>query len=182
MTKKTLLLPLFCSLFFWSCQISSIEKDTGVDNSVVVNSQIMATNADPTSISTGMKNYESYFVSAKTNKIYGYIISVPLNYNPSSSTKYPLLVFMHGSGEKPGTLDYNLKSLKIHGPHKEIFSKGRAFPAVIVSIQMARFEAEVNASAVKELIDVITGAIEIPNPTKGAIGLGKYNIDMNRIH
>jgi hypothetical protein len=175
----SLLLSLFCTVL-WSCQKSPIEKNTG--NSGEIISNVVSALADPTSISNGMKNYESYFLSSKDNKIHGYIISTPLNYSNANSTRYPLLVFMHGDGEKPGTLDYNLSSLKAHGPHKEIFNKGRAFPAIIVSIQMAKGEGVVNPAVVKELIDVITGEANVPNPTKGAVGLGKYNIDMNRIH
>jgi hypothetical protein len=175
----SLLLSLFCTVL-WSCQKSPNEKNTG--SSGEISSNVISATADPTSISNGMKNYESYFLSSKDSKIHGYIISTPLNYNAVNSTRYPLLVFMHGDGEKPGSLDYNLSNLKIHGPHKEIFSKGRAFPAIIVSIQMAKGESVVNPAVVKELIDVITGEASVPNPTKGAIGLGKYNIDMNRIH
>jgi hypothetical protein len=182
MRKLSLIAFLISANLIWGCQKSE-NLTPELNSSNPENSQVMAANVNPTSISRGMKNYESYFVSSKDGKIHGYIISVPLNYDPTSATKYPLLLFMHGDGEKPGnTEDYNLNKLKYHGPHKEIFNKGREFPAIIVSLQMARYEGVVNPAVVKELIDVITGEAAIPNPNNGAVGLGKYNVDMNRIH
>ncbi len=194
------LLILTCC-FIWSCKKTPIEIENGINNDATVNSEVSAIKDNPTSISAGMMNYESYFLSSKDNKIHGYIISTPLDYDPKSTKKYPLLVFMHGDGEKPGSKDYDLSKLKYHGPHKEIFSKGRSFPAVVVSIQMAKGEGVVNPAVIKELIDVITGQSPVPkqgkeegnnneeegnnnnnNNNKAAVGLGKYNIDLNRIH
>ncbi len=137
----------------------------------------------PNSVSDGMLNYESYFISKADGRIHGYIISVPLDYDPSKDTQYPLLVFMHGSGEKPSSSDYELSKLKIHGPHKEIYYAKRKFPAVIASIQMARWESEVNPKVIKEFIDVLTGVDQNPNVSSGgSYGFGKYEIDLEKLH
>src|SRR6476661_304442 len=154
------------SIFIASCQKS---EDLSVSKLSIKDQTSMALSSTPTSISAGMKNYESYFTSKAHAKIHGYIISTPLDYDPSSSKQYPLLVFMHGTGEKPYNVDYDFAKLKVHGPHKEIYYKGRAFPAIIVSIQLSRYDGEFNPAVVKELIDVLTGKAQPSGATAGEL-------------
>lgn len=199
MRKLLILSATSLSIFLGSCQketedlVPSTPVESAKDAIMSVSSS-----SKPTSTTKGMKNYESYFVSKEDGKPHGYIISTPLDYN--TSKKYPLLLFMHGSGEKPGN-DYDLNKLKYHGPHKEIFDKGRSFPAIIVSFQLSKYEGEFNPKVVKELIDIVSGLRSAPddddddddddnddNRNKGKkkdkanVGLQKYSIDLNRIH
>ncbi len=59
-----------------------------------------------------------------------YLVSLPEGYDPQGDKSYPVLVFLHGSGER-GT-DLNL--VRRHGPPKEV-AKGRKFPFIIISPQ-----------------------------------------------
>ncbi len=163
-------------------EISTTEElKTSNEISALSSTSIIPGDTKPTSTTNEMINYESYFVSKADGKIHGYIISIPKDYNPYKGKEYPLLVFMHGSGEKPYS-DYETSKLKIHGPHREIFNANRGFDAVIASIQMAKYEDEVNPKVIKEFIDVLSGTDVSPNKSQGAIGFGKYDIDLDRIH
>ena len=59
-----------------------------------------------------------------------YLVSVPDDYETSRGKRYPLLVFLHGSGER-GT---NLELLKVHGPMK-LAAAGKKFPFIVVAPQ-----------------------------------------------
>ncbi len=59
-----------------------------------------------------------------------YLVSVPEDYETSRGKRYPLLVFLHGSGER-GT---NLELLKVHGPMK-LAAAGKKFPFIVVAPQ-----------------------------------------------
>lgn len=59
-----------------------------------------------------------------------YLLYLPENYQADTAVKWPLLVFLHGSGES-GT---DLNKVKVHGPPK-LVEQGRKFPFIIVSPQ-----------------------------------------------
>ncbi len=59
-----------------------------------------------------------------------YLLYLPPDYAQNKHKKYPLIVFLHGSGER-GT---DLNKVKMHGPPKEI-EKGRQFEFIILSPQ-----------------------------------------------
>lgn len=61
---------------------------------------------------------------------YRYLLSKPEGYEADPAKKWPLVIFLHGSGER-GT---DLELLKKHGPPKLVAS-GQRFPAVIASLQ-----------------------------------------------
>src|ERR1700722_16034360 len=58
-----------------------------------------------------------------------YLLYLPSDYGKNRQ-KYPIILFLHGSGERGD----DLEMLKVHGPPKEI-AKGREFPFIIVSPQ-----------------------------------------------
>lgn len=59
-----------------------------------------------------------------------YLLYTPDEYGADAAKKWPLLIFLHGSGER-GT---DLEKVKIHGPPK-LIAKGQKFPFIVVSPQ-----------------------------------------------
>lgn len=59
-----------------------------------------------------------------------YLLYLPSNYEADTSSKWPLVIFLHGSGES-GT---DLNKVKKHGPPK-LVEEGKAFPFILVSPQ-----------------------------------------------
>lgn len=184
--KNILFLSLICLLgFLGSCKKSEkLIKDESITPPVTppATDTIKFINAKPTSVSTGMKNYQSYFLAKTDNKVHGFLISTPLDYDASNPKKYPLLVFIHGDWEKPENALYDHEKLKLYGPHKEIYYRQRAFPAIVASIQMSESDVFVNPKVVKEFIDVLMGKIDFQKTTDEATGYGRYYIDSNKVH
>jgi len=58
-----------------------------------------------------------------------YLLYLPKNYN-TSSEKFPLMLFLHGSGER----GHDLNLVKMHGPPK-LIDQGKDFPFIVVSPQ-----------------------------------------------
>ena len=61
---------------------------------------------------------------------YSYLLSKPEGYKAEAKKKWPLVIFLHGSGERGS----DLEQLKKHGPPK-LIAAGQKFPAVIASLQ-----------------------------------------------
>ncbi|MBC7948880.1 MAG: dienelactone hydrolase family protein [Chitinophagaceae bacterium] len=59
-----------------------------------------------------------------------YLLALPEGYDADTSRRWPLLIFLHGSGES-GT---DLSKVKIHGPPK-LVEEGKKFPFIVVSPQ-----------------------------------------------
>jgi dienelactone hydrolase len=59
-----------------------------------------------------------------------YYLSLPQDYGKDTAMRWPLLMFLHGSGES-GT---DIQKVKVHGP-PELADKGKQFPFIIVSPQ-----------------------------------------------
>jgi len=59
-----------------------------------------------------------------------YLLYLPDGYAENSAAKWPMLVFLHGSGER-GT---DIEKVKVHGPPK-LIQQGRKFPFVVLSPQ-----------------------------------------------
>lgn len=62
---------------------------------------------------------------------YKYLISLPDGYESSPDKKWPLLMFLHGAGERGD----NLELLKKHGPPK-LIAAGKKFEAIVVCPQV----------------------------------------------
>lgn len=78
---------------------------------------------------------------------YNYLLSLPEGYEADTAKKWPLLVFLHGSGERGD----NLELLNKHGPPK-LIAAGKKFEAIVVSPQVPDKNIW-NAHGVKALID-----------------------------
>ena len=61
---------------------------------------------------------------------YNYLLSKPEGYEADAAKKWPLVIFLHGSGERGN----DLEKIKQHGPPK-LIAAGQKFPAVIASLQ-----------------------------------------------
>lgn len=61
---------------------------------------------------------------------YRYLLSKPEGYEADPAKKWPLIIFLHGAGERGN----DLEMLKKHGPPK-LIAAGQKFPAVIASLQ-----------------------------------------------
>ncbi|WP_431216104.1 alpha/beta hydrolase-fold protein [Puia sp. P3] len=59
-----------------------------------------------------------------------YLLYLPQGYAKDSTQKWPLLLFLHGSGERGD----DLEKLKTHGPPK-LIAQGRQYPFIVVSPQ-----------------------------------------------
>jgi len=59
-----------------------------------------------------------------------YLLSLPDGYNNDTTQHWPLVLFLHGSGER-GT---DVEKVKMHGPPK-LVAEGRKFPFILVSPQ-----------------------------------------------
>lgn len=93
---------------------------------------------------------------------FGYFLYVPKN---KDNEKLPLIVFLHGAGERGnGTTD--LEKVKVHGLPKYV-AEGNEYPAIILAPQCPEGRVWNNLIfALKELIDNV---------------IDNYNVDINRI-
>lgn len=90
-----------------------------------------------------------------------YLISLPPGYEAEGETRWPLVVFLHGAGERGG----DLSKVAVHGPPKRV-AEGEAFPFLLVSPQCPEGEWWTE-QPVLELIDSLEE---------------KYRIDPSRIY
>ena len=86
-------------------------------------------------------------VKLKVQYEFRYLSYVPDGYGTDTSRKWPLLLFLHGTGERGSDLEL----VKIHGPPK-LIEAGRKFPFVVISPQCPQHTAWV-APALEALID-----------------------------
>src|SRR4051794_15022620 len=59
-----------------------------------------------------------------------YLLYMPKDYGKEAGKKWPLMLFLHGSGES-GT---DVEKVKVHGPPK-LVAAGKEFPFILVSPQ-----------------------------------------------
>jgi predicted peptidase len=94
----------------------------------------------------------------KTVKI-NFLLYLPEDYN--SSEKFPLMMFLHGSGERGSEIE----KVKVHGPPK-LIANGKNFPFIVVSPQCPDdqwWSLETLDALLNEIVD-------------------KYNVDEDRIY
>ena len=70
-------------------------------------------------------------VVASSEGGYQFLRYLPKDYSVQNSTKYPVLIFLHGSGER-GT---DISKVSIHGPPR-LAREGKDFPFIIISPQL----------------------------------------------
>jgi len=79
------------------------------------------------------------FKSTNTQKEREYFLYVPVGYESEKGKRWPVILFLHGFGERGDGLSDLEKVLK-HGPLMEAWVKGRDLPFLIISPQMPGFE------------------------------------------
>ncbi len=75
------------------------------------------------------------YVSTVTGEKREYVLSLPKGYETETGKLWPVILFLHGGGER-GDGKADLEKLLLHGPLKEVWQKGRDLPFIIVSPQM----------------------------------------------
>lgn len=110
---------------------------------------------------TGMYTAQAQQTAQKFVQETHYLLYLPDGYDKDTSTRFPLMIFLHGSGES----GEDLAKVKVHGPPKMI-EQGRKFPFIIVSPQ-----APPNTGWQTERMEAMLGDIK-----------KKYRVDEDRIY
>jgi len=84
-----------------------------------------------------------------------YQLYLPNEYDSKTTEKWPLVLFLHGSGERGD----DIEKVKIHGPPK-LVGQGKEFPFVLVSPQCPT-DARWNAEELNKLVDELTKSLRI---------------------
>lgn len=80
-----------------------------------------------------------------------YLLYTPAGYDPKGSRRWPLMLFLHGSGER-GT---DIRRVAVHGPPK-LAGQGRPFPFLIVAPQCPAGRSRQTEPLIALLDDVLT--------------------------
>jgi predicted peptidase len=86
---------------------------------------------------------------------YRYLLALPDGYKSDSGRKWPLIVFLHGAGER-GT---DLETVKKHGPPK-LIAAGQKFEAIVASLQCLAQQIW-NPHGVKALTDELIKTLRV---------------------
>ncbi|MCC7004118.1 MAG: dienelactone hydrolase family protein [Gemmatimonadaceae bacterium] len=99
------------------------------------------------------------FQASSVNAAIGYLWYAPESYRKSSTEQTPLLVFLHGSGEK-GNGTTELNRVRVHGPPR-LVHEGREFPFIVVSPQLPTSQGGWSSGLVKQLIDTLQSRFRV---------------------
>jgi hypothetical protein len=86
---------------------------------------------------------------------YHYLLSQPEGYAADAKKKWPLVIFLHGSGER-GT---DLEQIKRHGPPK-LIAAGQKFPAVVASLNGATSSEDVIRKSLEWVLSLDSATVE----------------------
>lgn len=96
------------------------------------------------------------FIGTVTKKVsVQYLLYLPVDYQEAKSQSFPLLIFLHGSGERGDNLDL----LKINGLPK-LIDDGEEFPFIVLSPQCPALE-EFSIDALYELFQFIVSEYRV---------------------
>lgn len=119
------------------------------------------------------KVHAKEFQTEVTVKVgYRYSLYIPKEYSPGSKRKWPLIIFLHGSGERGEDLDV----LTRNGPPKMI-AAGHAFPALVASPQAPDHNTW-EPHSVKALVDALRREYHIDDDRVylTGISMGGYGV------
>jgi predicted peptidase len=94
-----------------------------------------------------------------------YLLYLPSDYDAQGTTQWPLVLFLHGSGERGD----DIEKVKIHGPPK-LVSQGKAYPFVLVSPQCPT-GSRWNANELSMLVDDLAKTYRIDRQRLYVTGL-----------
>jgi predicted peptidase len=94
-----------------------------------------------------------------------YQLYLPNEYDTKTTEKWPLVLFLHGSGER----GEDIEKVKIHGPPK-LAGQGQEFPFVLVSPQCP-MDSRWNAEELDKLVDELTRSLRIDRQRLYVTGL-----------
>jgi predicted peptidase len=95
-----------------------------------------------------------------------YLLYLPPNYKAGARERFPLLLFLHGFGER----GHDLEKIKVHGPFKEI-AAGRQFPFIIVAPQMPETQTSWDVDTLTGLLDEIEGKYRVDKSREYVSGI-----------
>jgi len=75
------------------------------------------------------------YLSSATNAEREYLLYLPVGYDSEKGKRWPVILFLHGGGERGDGLK-DLEKTLLHGPLMEAWTKGRDLPFVMISPQM----------------------------------------------
>jgi predicted peptidase len=109
---------------------------------------------------------------------YAYLLTLPNLYDAEPSQRWPLVLFLHGAGERGS----NLNVIKVHGPPL-LVSEGRKFPFILVSPQCPS-NSSWNTAELSDLLDEIEAKYRVDTDRVYVTGLsmggfGTYNLAMD---
>ena len=111
--------------------------------------------------SAGAQRPETFEKQVTVTRKANYLLYLPKRYGEDPQKKWPVILFLHGSGERGA--DINL--VKLHGPPK-VIEQGRELPFVVVSPQCPEgkwWDPDVVVALLDEVV-------------------AKYNVDADRIY
>ncbi|MCA0894367.1 carboxylesterase family protein [Microbulbifer agarilyticus] len=88
-------------------------------------------------VSDGQLNRQSY-ISEVDGAEREYFVYLPRGYSTSSSQQWPLMLFLHGNGER-GDGRQDLDFVLMHGPLYEVWAQKRDLPFIIIAPQLHMF-------------------------------------------
>jgi len=91
-----------------------------------------------------------------------YLLYTPDDYGKDPQKKWPVMLFLHGSGESGD----DLEKVKTHGPPK-LISKGKAFPFIVISPQCPDARTGWDPEALNGLLDEV---------------IAHYSVDLDRVY
>lgn len=97
---------------------------------VVACATVWETKASPASTGLGLQTPQHFQQQITRTVELDYLLFLPEGYSSDATNKWPLMLFLHGAGER-GT---NLDLVTVHGPPKIVKAK-KDFPFVLVSPQ-----------------------------------------------
>ncbi|MEX2304511.1 MAG: dienelactone hydrolase family protein [Bryobacterales bacterium] len=96
-------------------------------------------NAEEIDARTGAQLLRKRYQSKATGQPREYFLYLPVGYQSESSRKWPVILFLHGGGERGDGLE-DLKYTLMHGPLMETWIQGRDLPFIIINPQMPLFD------------------------------------------
>jgi predicted peptidase len=91
-----------------------------------------------------------------------YLLYLPKEYGKDTAKKWPLILFLHGSGESGD----DIEKVKVHGPPK-LIAAGKEFPFIVVSPQAPASRVGWQVETLNTLLDDV---------------IQKYHVDEDRVY